>query len=819
MGIHDTLSFEIDGMTCGSCVARAERAIAAVGGVEKAEVNLATHGGRITLAEGATAETGRAISGALAAAGYPAVPRRARLSITGMTCASCVARVEAALMDVPGTLAAHVNLASATASVTTLSRDDTALIAAVVATGYSAETVASGERPVDHSAEDASRLRHQLTLAAALTLPVFVLEMGGHIFPPIHHLISQTIGTPTSWMIQFVLTTLVLFFPGRGFFAKGWPALIRRAPDMNSLVMLGTSAAWGFSTVALFAPTLLPEGTRAVYFEAAAVIVTLILLGRYLEAGAKGRTGAAIRRLVGLRPATARVERDGDVVEVPIDDVHRGDVLQIRPGERIPVDGVIREGTSFIDESMITGEPLAVEKAKGAMLTGGTVNGTGALRMRATAVGSDTMLARIIAMVEEAQGARLPVQDLVNRITLWFVPAVMGIALLTVTLWLLLGPAPALPFALVAGVAVLIIACPCAMGLATPTSIMVGTGRAAELGVLFRQGDALQALAGVDVVAFDKTGTLTLGQPSLTDLIALDEDEDRLLAQVAAVEALSEHPLASAITKAAKAKGLTMPAATDLNAITGHGLTARVDGIPILVGNLRLLRREGVPVDSLSGLAEGLAAQGKTPIFVARDGQPAGVLAVSDTLRPGARAVIDALHAQGKRTALISGDVEAAAHAIAAELGIDDVHAEVLPDGKVAAIRALQKAGTVAFVGDGINDAPALAAADVGLAIGTGTDVAVESADVVLMSGDPAGVVNAIEVSRRTMANIRQNLGWAFGYNVLLIPVAAGALYPLTGLMLSPALAAGAMGLSSVLVLTNALRLRFVRPTHTAAAS
>ena len=482
---------------------------------------------------------------------------------------------------------------------------------------------------------------------------------------------------------------------------------------------------------------------------------------------------------------------------------------------------MIREGTSFIDESMITGEPLAVEKAKGAMLTGGTVNGTGALRMRATAVGSDTMLARIIAMVEEAQGARLPVQDLVNRITLWFVPAVMGIALMTVTLWLLLGPAPALPFALVAGVAVLIIACPCAMGLATPTSIMVGTGRAAELGVLFRQGDALQALAGVDVVAFDKTGTLTLGQPSLTDLVALDDDEgeDRLLAQVAAVEALSEHPLASAITNAAKAKGLTLPAATDLNAITGHGLTARVDGMTLLVGNLRLLRREGVPVDTLTERAEGLAAQGKTPIFVARDGQPAGVLAVSDTLRPGARAVIDALHAQGKRTALISGDVEAAAHAIAAELGIDDVHAEVLPDGKVAAIRTLQKGGTVAFVGDGINDAPALAAADVGLAIGTGTDVAVESADVVLMSGDPAGVVNAIEVSRRTMANIRQNLGWAFGYNVLLIPVAAGALYPLTGLMLSPALAAGAMGLSSVLVLTNALRLRFVRPIHAAATS
>jgi Cu+-exporting ATPase len=581
---------------------------------------------------------------------------------------------------------------------------------------------------------------------------------------------------------------------------------------MNSLVVLGTTAAWGFSTVAVFAPGLLPPGTRAVYFEAAAVIVTLILLGRWLEARAKGQTGAAIRRLIGLRPATARVERGGDVVEVAIAEVRRGDIVQVRPGERIAVDGVVRDGTSWVDESMLTGEPLAVEKAKGATVVGGTVNGNGALRMRATAVGSDTMLARIVAMVQEAQGARLPVQDMVNRITAWFVPAVMGIALATVAGWLVFGPAPALPFALVAGVAVLIVACPCAMGLATPTSIMVGTGRAAELGVLFRQGDALQALQGVRVVAFDKTGTLTLGKPDVTDILPLGGlGVDDLLALVAAVEALSEHPLAGAIVRAAKAKGIPIAPARDFTAIPGHGLRATVGGKLVLVGTGRLMQREGVAADTMQAMADDLAAKGRTPVLVAVDGQAAGVLALADQVKPSAASTVRALHAQGLRVAMITGDAQATAAAIAADLGIDTVQAEVLPEGKVAAIRDLQRLGAVAYVGDGINDAPALAAADVGVAIGTGTDVAVESAHVVLMSGDPIGIVTAIEISRRTMRNIHQNLGWAFGYNVLLIPVAAGALYPVWGTLLSPALAAGAMALSSVLVVGNALRLRRVK--------
>ncbi|MBM1222162.1 copper-translocating P-type ATPase [Ponticoccus sp. SC2-23] len=806
-----TLNFDIDGMTCGGCAARAERAMSAVSGVEEASANFANGKGRIRLAANSDAAVGPALSGALSAAGYPALTHRHRMEITGMTCGSCAARVEAALSQVPGVITAQVNLADHMATVTSLEERSAPLVEAVASTGYSAAPLASGARPDHDDAAESTALRRRLIIAALLTIPVFVMEMGGHVYPPLHHLIARTIGTETSWLIQFALTTAVLAGPGRPFYATGWSALIRRAPDMNSLVMLGTGAAWSFSTVALFAPGLLPEGTRTIYFEAAAVIVTLILLGRWLESRSRGRTGAAIRRLIGLRPDTAILLRDGKPVETPLDRIRRGDLILVRPGQRIPLDGVIRDGTAAVDESMITGEPIAVEKTKGDAVTGGTVNGTGALTIRVTAVGEDTTLARIIAMVEEAQGARLPVQDLVNRITLWFVPAVMAIAALTIAGWLIFGPAPALPFALVAGVAVLIIACPCAMGLATPTSIMVGTGRAAELGVLFRRGDALQALSDIDIVAFDKTGTLTEGRPDLTDLHAVDGDEDRLLARVAAVETLSEHPLAAAITRAARDRGLALPRAANLTSVTGHGLIAEVEGARVVIGNAALLRREGIDAGRLEAEAASLAADGKTPILVAIDGEAAGVLALADRIRPGAREMIDRLHDMGRRTALISGDIEAAANAVARQLGIDDVRAGVLPEGKVDAIRDLQGHGKVAFVGDGINDAPALATADIGLAIGTGTDIAVESAEVILMSGDPRGVVNAIELSRRTMTNIKQNLGWAFGYNILLIPVAAGLLYPMTGLLLSPVLAAGAMALSSVLVLTNALRLRYVR--------
>jgi Cu+-exporting ATPase len=516
---------------------------------------------------------------------------------------------------------------------------------------------------------------------------------------------------------------------------------------------------------------------------------------------------------MGLRARTALVVRDGVAEEVAVDAILPGDLIRVRPGERVAVDGTVTEGASWIDESMLTGEPVPVSKEPGAEVTGGTVNGTGSLTFRATRVGRDTTLAQIIRMVEEAQSARLPVQDLVNRITAVFVPVVMAVAALTVGAWLVFGPEPALTHALVAGVAVLIIACPCAMGLATPTSIMVGTGRAAELGVLFRKGDALQSLHEARVVAFDKTGTLTLGRPELVALeTAPGFDEDRVLALAAALETRSEHPIAGAVVRAARARGAPLPEPESFASDTGFGLSGRVADREVLVGARRLMEKHGIATGALDAPEAVQAGRGRTPLFVAVDGKVAAVLAVADPIKPGTPAAVAALHALGLEVAMITGDNRATAEAIAADLGIDRVVAEVLPEGKVAALESLRDGRRVAFVGDGINDAPALAAADVGLAIGTGTDVAIESADVVLVSGDIGGVVNAFRVSTRTMSNIRQNLFWAFGYNVLLIPVAAGVLHPFGGPLLSPMLAAGAMALSSVFVLTNALRLRWIAP-------
>ena len=732
-----------------------------------------------------------------------------RLDVTEMSCASCVGRVERVLRAQPGVISAQVNLATGRADVRhdgQLGAD--ALAAAVTRAGYPARihTDAAPDQPRETHA-----LHRSLILAAILAAPVVVLEMGGHLMPGFHHWLHATIGMQASWLFQFALTTLVLLGPGRQFYAKGIPALAKGAPDMNSLVALGTLAAWGFSTVATFAPGLLPATSRAVYFEAAAVIVVLILLGRFLEARAKGRTGQAIARLIGLQPRDARVERAGQIVECPVADLVAGDLVHLRPGERVAVDGVVTAGASWVDESMISGEAVPVEKHPGAAVTGGTVNGNGALVFRATRVGADTVLAQIIRMVEDAQGARLPIQDLVNRVTMYFVPAVLAVAAVTVALWLAFGPDPA--HALVAGVAVLIIACPCAMGLATPVSIMVGTGRAADLGVLFRKGDALQSLQGVAVVALDKTGTLTQGHPTLTHFdVAPGVDRDRLLALIAGTEDRSEHPIARAVVDGAKAQGIAPIAPDGFQALTGLGIRADTGGQHLLVGAARLMDRHAVDLGAMEARADALAADGHTVLFAALDGQAAALIAVADPIKDSARAAVADLHAQGLRVAIVSGDGNATAQAVARQLGIDDVVAEVMPDGKVAALERLRVHGPVAFVGDGINDAPALAAADVGIAIGTGTDIAIDSADVVLMGGSLAGVANAFAISRATMRNIRQNLFWAFGYNVALIPVAAGVLYPVNGTLLSPMLAAGAMALSSVFVLTNALRLRRVRP-------
>ncbi|MGB4518758.1 heavy metal translocating P-type ATPase [uncultured Planktomarina sp.] len=739
------------------------------------------------------------------------------MSVSNMSCASCAGRVDKALWQLPGVLAVDVNLATETVQVTytpdLASRAD--FIAASTAAGYAAQ-----EHSEDSHGQVQAR-KQQLAeaygrrsrLAVFLAAPVIILGMGGHILPGFERLIADVIGQKANWIIQCIFATAVLFGPGLDFYRRGFPALWRGAPDMNSLVALGTGAAYAFSLIATFLPQVLPEGVSGVYYEPASLIVVLILFGRDLENRAKGRTGKAIQSLLGLRVKTAQVRRAGEFVDCPIEEIVVGDVLSLRPGERVAVDGVVHEGSSYIDESMITGEPRPVEKSTGAALTAGTVNGMGHVIYEARRVGHDTTLSQIIQLVEQAQGAKLPIKALVDRLTLWFVPMVLTLAFVTVTVWMIWGPAPALPYALVAGVCVLIIACPCAMGLATPTSIMVGTGRAAEMGVLFRKGDALQLLADVDVIAFDKTGTLTRGQPVLTDLDVADGLGRRAALQVmASVEQGSDHPIARAIVMAAAEEGLDLLPIQDGQTYAGLGLSAHVAGEEVILGTERFMRERGIDVKGYHGSAEALASQGKSVIFAARAGQVIALAGVSDALKPSTQGAIAQLKAAGITVVMLTGDRRDAALQIAADLGIDQVHAELLPADKSRVLAELKtKARQLAFVGDGINDAPALAAADIGIALGTGTDVAVESADIVLMSGDLLGVVNAIEMSRLTLRNIKQNLFWAFGYNVALIPVAAGALYPAFGMLLSPILAAAAMALSSIFVLANALRLRYVR--------
>ena len=732
------------------------------------------------------------------------------IDITGMTCASCVSRVEKSLLKVPGVTSASVNLATERATVHGGEGD--ALLQAIAKAGYTgARTPAVHEHGGHHHHdEDAAILRRDVIIAGVLTLPVFVLEMLGHLYMPFHRWLIAAVPTQALWLVYFIITSVVLFGPGWRFFKIGIPALLRGAPEMNSLVALGAGAAYLYSVVATFAPQLLPEGTRYIYYEAAAVIVTLILVGRWLEALAKGRTGEAIQRLVREQAKTARVQRDGQTFELPIEQVVADDIILVRPGEKIAVDGEIMDGSSHVDESMISGESLPVSKSVGAAVIGGTLNTSGSFSFRATKVGGDTMLAQIIRMVEEAQGGKLPIQGVVDKITLWFVPAVIGLAIVSFAIWTIFGPEPTYMFGLVNAVAVLIIACPCAMGLATPTSILVGTGRAAELGVLFRKSEALQQLRDAKVVAFDKTGTLTEGKPTLTDLI-LDDDFEHgeVLALVAAVEARSEHPIAAAIVAAAEKAGLSLGGVTEFQSHAGNGVTARVDGRLVSVGSQRHLGH--LDFSDFANAIEKLADEGKTPVFAAIDDRLAAAIVVADTIKPTSKAVIAALHGMGLKTVMISGDNRRTAEAIARQLGIDEVRAEVLPADKVATIKALRAFGVVAYVGDGINDAPALAEADIGIAVGTGTDAAIESADVVLLGGDLGGVLNALAVSRATMRNIWENLGWAFGYNVLLIPVAAGVLYPGFGILLNPMIGAGAMGLSSVFVVGNAQRLRAIK--------
>lgn len=814
----DSVSVQLDGLSCASCVSRVENALQALPQVQHSSVNLATQRAEVQFELGDKSLD--AIADAIKAQGYSIITQTLELSVTGMSCASCVGRVEAHLLALTGVLNARVNLATQRAHVDVLSgtTSGSQLAAHLSAAGYEATPLElegmTNAGPADAHRQAAVDTKRSVVIAMVLALPVFLLEMGSHMIPVFRDWLASSISTQTNHYVQFVLTTLVLAWPGRVFFIKAVPALLHRNPDMNVLVAMGTGAAWAYSTVVTFAAHVVPLEKQNVYFEAAAVVVALVLLGRYFEARAKGHTSDAIERLMNLQAVEALVIRDGRQQQVPIEQVVIGELIMVQPGSRLPVDGDLVDGESYVDESMITGEPVPVHKYPGEPVVGGTLNTSGAFRMRATRVGADTALAQIIRMVQTAQGDKLPIQALLDKVTRVFVPIVLGLSMLTFVLWLVAGPSPALSFAIVNAVAVLIIACPCAMGLATPTSIMVASGRAAEMGILFRKGDALQALRDATVVALDKTGTLTRGQPQLTDLHVLDHvDESRTLQLIASIEQRSEHPIAKAVVTEAESRHLSLIDAKQFVASPGLGVSAMVDGHQLHIGSMRFLREAGVDVDVFQDAANQLAVRAKTPIFAAIDGTPAAMLAVADPIRTGTHEAIAAMQADGLAVTMITGDNQDTANAIAKELGIDTVIAEVLPKGKIDAVKSLQQQGnTVAFVGDGINDAPALAQADVGVAIGSGTDVAIEAADVVLMSADLRSVTNAQAISRATMRNIKQNLFWAFAYNATLIPVAAGVLYPFFGILLSPILAAAAMAASSVCVVGNALRLRALEP-------
>ena len=831
------VTLPVEGMSCASCTSRVEQALADIEGVASATVNLATE--RADVAFDLNRLRTSDLVQVVEEAGYEVRTTETTLAVQEMSCASCAGSVEEALQNVDGVLEATVNFATERATVRhVLGAVRTAdLVDAVRASGYDVLDTSGSESRADAEKEareeEKRHMKERLLLALTFTVPVFVLEMGFMHIPAMEAWIQNHASTQTLYYVLFALTSVVQFGPGRYFYKHGWPALRNGSPDMNTLVMIGTSAAYGYSVVATFLPGILPEGTVHVYYEAAAVIVTLILAGNYMEALAKGRASDAIRKLLDLQAKTARVVRDGEEEEIDVRDVVPGDVIRVRPGEKVPVDGEVVGGSSYVDESMVTGEPVPVEKGEGDEVVGGTLNKSGSFTFRATRVGEGTVLSQIVEMVEEAQGSKPPIQGLADRVVGVFVPFVLAVAAITFGVWMAFGPEPALTFAVVNAVAVLIIACPCAMGIATPISVMVGTGRAAELGVYVREGEALQALQEADLVALDKTGTLTRGQPEVTDLLLQNEfamdgaavngsaenrsggrpDRSDLLRWVAAVETGSEHPIGEALVAYAKGEDLSIPDATDFEAVAGHGVRATVDGRDVAVGADRYMERLEVALGGAKDEADRLADAAKTPIYVAVDGELAAVAAVADPIKESTREALDALHRAGVEVAMVTGDDERTARAIARELGIDRVQAEVLPEDKADAVKQFQADGsTVAFVGDGINDAPALAQADVGIAIGTGTDVAIETGDIVLMGGDVRGVPNAVALSKATLRNIKQNLFWAFAYNVLLIPVAAGVLYPSFGLLLSPALAALAMVFSDLFVVGNALRLRRFRP-------
>ena len=742
------------------------------------------------------------------------------VTISGMTCAACVRRVEMALAGVSGITSADVSLATESARIEYVPGvlDTATMRDAVAAAGYEVDAAAEAEsieetlkRRDEEREQEAQSLLRRFWFGAALGLPVVII---GHaqFIPGLQNLSHGTMRL--LWTLSGVWTVPIMVYVGGRFFTGGWAAFRRHDANMDTLVALGTGAAWIYSTVAVAFPGLFPEGTGHPFYEATAVVITLVVLGQALEARAKGRTSQAVRRLMDLRPLVARVVRDGTEVEVPAADVQVGEIVVVRPGEKIPVDGRVREGRSTVDESMVTGESIPVEKGPGDEVVGGTMNSSGVLHFRAERVGRDMVLSRIVEMVRAAQGAKPPIQRVVDVVASYFVPTVMIVSVVSFAVWYTYGPEPVLSYAMVVAVAVLVIACPCALGLATPISIMVAVGKAAEHGILIRNGEALQRARTVDTVVLDKTGTVTQGAPTLTDVVPLgDVQEDELIRVAAAAETGSEHPLAQAVADGAADRGVEYTPASDFEAIPGMGIRATVDGRAVLVGTAAFLSESGVEITALEKEASRLAEAGRTPVLVAAEGRPLGALGIADPVKQESAAAIARLREMGLEVVILTGDHEATARAVAREVGVETVFARVLPDQKAQRIKELQEQGrSVAMVGDGINDAPALAQADVGVAIGTGTDVAIEAGDVTLMGGSLEGVVEMMEISEATFRNIRQNLVGAFIYNVLGIPVAAGVFYPFLGILLSPVIAGAAMAFSSVTVVTNANRLRGFTP-------
>jgi len=811
------VSIHITGMSCATCAATIEKGLSEIPGIEQADVNFALE--KASIRYDPTKVDLAKIKDAVSQLGYGVATRKSIFPVSGMTCASCVARVEEALSKVPGVISASVNLASEKVTVEYLEGTELAeMKRAVEDAGYELGAEAQTLEDVTTAARREIRaLRNRFIVAAILASIIMVLGF-----------VPSFAGKP---YLLWALATPVQFWAGWRFYQGAWGALKHKTSDMNTLIAVGTSVAYFYSFIAVVFPGLFPGDMLEphLYFDTSAMIIALVLLGRFLEARARGQTSEAIKKLIGMQPRTALVIREGEQREIPVEDVRVGDVILVRPGERVPVDGIVRLGYSSVDESMITGESIPVEKKVGDEVIGATINKTGSFQFQATRVGKETTLSRIVRMVEEAQGSKAPIQRLADVIASYFVPTVIGIAIVTFVVWYFAGPPPALTFALLNFVAVLVIACPCALGLATPTAITVGTGKGAEHGILIRNGETLERAHQINTVLLDKTGTLTRGEPMVTDVVAAPfSSPEEVLRLAASAEHSSEHPLGEAVVRAAREKKLELSPSSDFNAVLGQGVEASVEGKRLFLGNFRLMKERGLSLNGLENKATELLEGGKTVMFLGWDRQVAGIIALADTLKPGAREAVQMLRKMGIETAMLTGDNRRTAEAIAREAGINRVLAEVLPDRKAEEVKKLQKEGkVVAMVGDGINDAPALAQADIGIAIGTGTDVAMETGDITLITGDLMGVVTAISLSKRTMRTIKQNLFWAFAYNTALIPVAAGVLYLAFGKtgvpsglhfilgdygFLNPMLAAAAMAASSVTVVSNSLRLRRFKP-------